>query len=168
MLTQFPLQKSPEAEVLKANLQPKIEDDFQAPINLETIETDNMSMKSVKMIHSTESLIKSALSNKNPMNFETNFMASSISKVPSKNKVQFDLSEKSEEKVEPSKSPRKCQVGRITFSKDDLLKLPEKPKHSLNSPNFPRSASAGETKGGIFEQRKKMFEKRREIEQLHL
>lgn len=178
MLTQFPEKK----EVLPSEEKPmsKNDDEFlespiKNPINLETISTEDISTMSVKTNKSTGSLIASALSSQPlteiPMNADfslsTKYAMTTSPAVDARNcKVHFDLSKKpvlrgdiQDSKSTPKKGP-KTPPQKLIISKEDLIKLPGKCGRS--SPALSRSSSVVDeatTKGGIFEERKKMFER---------
>lgn len=187
MLTQFPEEDQivPPLE-LDSTFKEEDVEEYQSPINLETISTENISMKAD---HSTGSLIASAISSQPqadlPMiadfpisvKFTPLPLASIVE--PKSCKVQFDLTKKpvlrssevqdlSPEPIKHlSKKSQKPPPNKLIISKDDLMKLPEKnkpsnPRITETTASLTRSLSGGEEtnhKVGIFEQRKKMFEK---------
>lgn len=176
MMTQFPEKELVQLPTDENSTTKEDEESFEAPINLETISTDDISMKSVKTDHSTGSLIASALSsqpqNDIPMNadFASSCKYAVIPSSPileSRNcKVHFDLSKKpvlrgSEIQTVSTKGK---PPNKMIITKEDLIKLPEKsefsnPAVSLVSKDSPSRQGSPTNKGGIFEQRKKMFEK---------
>ncbi|KAL5288331.1 hypothetical protein ACFFRR_008889 [Megaselia abdita] len=173
MLTQFP-EKEPAPPVREMF---KEVEQFEIPINLETISSENTSMKSLKSDQSTGSLITSAFSsqplNDIPMSAEfpvhPKFVPPSTVVEVRNCKVQFDLSKKpvlrgSEVLEANKKKTQKPPPNKMIISNEDLVKLPLPEKRRVFSPNpLTRSSSAVEetptNKGGIFEQRKKMFER---------
>lgn len=172
MLTQFqenePVQ---EPQAVDHYHKEETNDDFQLPINLETISTENISIKSMKNEPSTASLLASVLSSqpKTDIPMISDLPISGKFLIPEpKNKVQFDLPNSDPKTSElksgafnkiPAKRLEKTPPKKLIISKEDLVKMTDKQKPP--SP-LSRSSSAGEgsmNKGGIFEQRKKMFER---------
>lgn len=152
-------------------------EEFEDIVNLETISTENLPVKSVTADQSTGSLIASVSScqheNEIPLNAEFDAPPPFVKTI--NDKVELDLSKKPVLKgceiqgpVKPSPKKTIFKPRSLIMVKEDLIRLPGKCRLSRpTAAPLLRSLSVGEEqqikKGGIFEQRKKMFERSEEL-----